>query len=113
MMKTADGLMEESPWYYHGLDGPTFKNYTVSGIEVREYPAQLWVSTDIEGTQFDVAQNKGFDLLFGYISGENEGKVTIDMTTPVLTFVQPGEGPNCASCLQYHSLFLMSIKHQM
>lgn len=97
-MKTAERA-EESPWYYHGLDGPAFTNYTVSDgtIEIREYPAQQWVSTDIEGTQFDVAQNKGFDMLFDYISGENEGKVTIDMTTPVLTFVQPGEGPNCAS----------------
>lgn len=88
---------ESSPWYYHGLDGPAFTNYTVSGIQVREYPAQQWVSTDIEGTQFDIAQNKGFELLFDYISGENEEKIEIDMTTPVLTFVQPGDGPNCAS----------------
>ena len=88
---------ESSPWYYHGLDGPAFTNYTVSGIQVREYPAQQWVSADIEGTQFDIAQNKGFELLFDYISGENEEKIEIDMTTPVLTFVQPGDGPNCAS----------------
>ena len=97
-IRKADGSKaEDSPWYYHGLDGPSFTNYTVSGLEIREYPAQLWVSVDVEGTQFDVAQNKGFDILFDYISGENEGSVTIDMTTPVLTFVQPGDGPNCAS----------------
>ena len=55
------------------------------------------IETYFEGTQFDIAQNKGFEILFDYISGENEEKIEIDMTTPVLTFVQPGDGPNCAS----------------
>jgi len=85
----------ETPWYYHGLDGPTFKNSTYGDVQTRQYPSYLWASTDVDGTQFDVAQNIGFERLFDYISGQNADNITIDMTTPVLTYVQPGQGPNC------------------
>lgn len=35
--------------------------------------------------------------LFGYISGGNAANAKIDMTAPVLTKVEPGQGPTCES----------------
>ena len=35
--------------------------------------------------------------LFKYISGENEQNTRIDMTSPVKTYVQAGQGPYCKS----------------
>ena len=87
-----------SPWYYHGLDGPVFKNTTVdNNVQLRNYEANLWASTIIEGNQLNIAENIGFQRLFDYISGENELGESIPMTTPVLTHVKPGSGPNCNS----------------
>ena len=86
----------DSPWYYHGLDGPVFSNTTVDNdVQVRAYEANLWASTIVLGSQLNVAENIGFERLFAYISGANELNTTISMTTPVLTHVQPGLGPNC------------------
>lgn len=88
----------ESPWYYHGLDGPEFTNSTVdNGVEVRAYGSNLWASTNVEGNQLNVALNVGFERLFAYISGANALNTSIPMTTPVLAYVQPGAGPNCNS----------------
>lgn len=44
----------ENPWYCHNLDCPSFtemKNITDNGeiVEIRHYPAQLWVSTEFDG----------------------------------------------------------------
>ena len=41
--------------------------------------------------------NEGFNRLFDYISGANVQNIAIEMTTPVLTYVEPGAGPNCNS----------------
>ena len=71
--------------------------------QTRQYPTYLWASTDVEGTEFNVAQNTGFDRLFDYISGENEDNVAIDMTTPVLTYVQPGQ-----ACIPSYAPFFSS-----
>ena len=98
ILSIQGSIASSPPWYYHGLDGPIFKNTTVDNdIQVRDYQAALWASTVVEGTQLNVAENVGFQRLFDYISGENELGIPIDMTTPVLTHVKPGSGPNCNS----------------
>lgn len=38
-----------------------------------------------------------FMKLFDYISGGNSAKAKIPMTAPVLTKIEPGQGPNCES----------------
>lgn len=35
--------------------------------------------------------------LFDYISGGNSAKTKIPMTAPVVTKIEPGQGPNCES----------------
>jgi len=47
------------------------------------------------GTDLTDAMNEGFNRLFDYISGANSESIAIEMTTPVLTYVEPGAGPNC------------------
>lgn len=86
-----------APWYYHDLEGPKFANTTIETVQVRNYAADLWANTIIESNDIKEAGSIGFNRLFDYISGANADKITIEMTTPVLTTVQPGAGPNCNS----------------
>ena len=62
-------------------------NYKVLGesgrIELREYDELIVVETDVNAA-YDEAGKIAFKRLFGYISGENEVKTKIAMTTPVL-----------------------------
>ncbi len=85
----------DAPWFCHGINCPQFTNSSVDGIEVREYKANLWTSTQVEGISLDDAMETGFQRLFDYISGANEDTKSVDMTAPVLTEVSPGAGPNC------------------
>ena len=86
----------DAPWFYHGLDGPIYTNKTVdNNVETRNYESGLWASTIVNGTNINEANNIAFDRLFAYISGANDQKVAIDMTTPVLNYIQPPAGPNC------------------
>ncbi len=85
-----------APWYYHGLDGPIFTGTIVdNNVTARNYESGLWASTDVLGTNINEANNIAFNRLFDYISGANDQKITIDMTTPVLNYIQPPAGPNC------------------
>ena len=87
-----------APWFYHGLDGPIYTQKSVDNeVEVRTVQGALWSSTDILSTNINDAGDEGFSILFDYISGANSESMTIDMTTPVLIKVQPGQGPNCNS----------------
>jgi hypothetical protein len=43
------------------------------------------------------AMQGSFMKLFGYISGANSKQAKIPMTSPVLTKIEPGSGPNCES----------------
>jgi hypothetical protein len=49
-------------------------------IEVRHYDNMVLVSADMSGD----GRNSAFRKLFRYISGKNEGAITIPMTAPVL-----------------------------
>jgi hypothetical protein len=78
----------EAPWFCHGIDCPAFTNSTSSGgVEERNYESNLWASTDIKGVDLDSAIDTGFQRLFDYISGANEGSTKVDMTAPVLVKV--------------------------
>ena len=49
--------------------------------------------------------------LFKYISGSNEGKSKIDMTSPVTVQTSPGQGPACES--DFLVSFFLPYKHQV
>lgn len=94
---------QSTPWFYHGLEGPGFKEVATEGnYSVRVYGATSWVATTISGKGMEKAGNEGFMRLFRYISGENERKQKIEMTVPVLVTVTPAQGPFCEDNFTYH-----------
>ena len=84
-LRSGDG---DEPWFCHGIDCPSYSNTTTDSIEVRSYSTELWSSTDVYGVSLDDAMDTGFNRLFNYISGANEGSVAIPMTAPVLVKVR-------------------------
>ena len=89
-LRSGDG---DEPWFCHGIDCPSYSNTTTDSIEVRSYSTELWSSTDVYGVSLDDAMDTGFNRLFNYISGANEGSVAIPMTAPVKVTLTPGDGP--------------------
>jgi len=67
--------------------------YTVlehrEGYEVRQYNGYLLAETEVRGP-YKESLNQGFRILFDFISGNNEGKIPIEMTAPVLQEAKPG-----------------------
>ena len=53
-----------------------------SNFELRDYPPQIIAETEVEGSLED-AGDKAFKKLFDYISGENQSRENISMTSPV------------------------------
>lgn len=89
---------KSSPWFCHDLDCPSFTVVERNDdYEVREYSKGKWASTKIEGYLYAASVVQGFKRLFDYISGENEPGVKINMTAPVMTKVEHGDGPFCKS----------------
>jgi hypothetical protein len=88
-----------APAFCKGLDCPKFTvvKQLGDGVELRRYEPGSWVSTSGTGMQKDSAMRGSFMKLFDYISGGNSGKTKIPMTGPVLTKIEPGQGPNCES----------------
>eukprot|EP00095_Tigriopus_kingsejongensis_P008118 snap_masked-scaffold184_size276635-processed-gene-1.15 protein:Tk08118 transcript:snap_masked-scaffold184_size276635-processed-gene-1.15-mRNA-1 annotation:"PREDICTED: uncharacterized protein LOC100902024" len=79
--------------------------------EVRDYPARKWVSTDnLAMNVHGEASRDTFYRLFDYIDGQNADEITIDMTSPVTTFITPGAGPNCES--EFTMSFYIPAIHQ-
>ncbi|KAI8465467.1 MAG: regulatory factor, effector binding domain-containing protein [Monoraphidium minutum] len=64
-------------------------------IELRKYEPASWVSTTVKATDIDRAMSGSFMKLFNYISGTNAASAKVEMTSPVLTKVEPGAGPFC------------------
>ncbi len=52
-------------------------------IEIRRYPAIIQAEVVVEGKHYQSAIEKGFDVLAGYIFGNNISRQKIEMTTPV------------------------------
>lgn len=74
VMFGGDGMAYESP---------TYRVVERFGeIEIREYEPYLVAETTVDGG-LEGAGNRGFRILAKYIFGENEGRRTIAMTTPV------------------------------
>lgn len=99
----ADGIITaavdkwEAPKFCHGIECPEFKTLEkTKGYEERQYFSKDWTSTTITDLDLDKATSTGFMRLFHYIQGENESSQKIDMTAPVITKIQPGQGPVCA-----------------
>ena len=85
----------DAPWFCHGIDCPA---YTViaekDGYEIRNYNASKWVATTVTGTNWNIATESGFQLLFDYISGQNSASEKVPMTAPVAVQVLPGKEPS-------------------
>merc|ERR1711893_328185 len=64
--------------------------------ELRSYKAGQWVSTQIEDIDYPES-NPMFMRLFRYIDGANDREEKVEMTSPVITRIIPGSGPNCKS----------------
>eukprot|EP00199_Chlamydomonas_sp_CCMP681_P005748 CAMPEP_0119102292 /NCGR_PEP_ID=MMETSP1180-20130426/1079_1 /TAXON_ID=3052 ORGANISM="Chlamydomonas cf sp, Strain CCMP681" /NCGR_SAMPLE_ID=MMETSP1180 /ASSEMBLY_ACC=CAM_ASM_000741 /LENGTH=226 /DNA_ID=CAMNT_0007086547 /DNA_START=24 /DNA_END=704 /DNA_ORIENTATION=- len=86
-----------APWFCHDIDCPAYNVSQVVGteIELRSYPAGLWISTNVSGVSYTKATSTGFLRLFEYISGANEHGTKIAMTAPVRNRLVPGPGPFC------------------
>jgi hypothetical protein len=52
-------------------------------IEIRQYPAYIQAEVVIDDEQYKSAIEKGFNVLSGYIFGNNVSKQKIEMTSPV------------------------------
>ncbi len=52
-------------------------------IEIRRYPAYIQAEVVIDEKQYKSAIEKGFNVLAGYIFGNNVSKQKIEMTSPV------------------------------
>ncbi len=52
-------------------------------IEVRQYPAYIQAEVAVDEKNYKSAIEKGFNILAGYIFGNNISRQTIEMTTPV------------------------------
>jgi len=60
------------------------------GYEIREYAGYLVAETTVAGP-WKEALNEGFRRLFSYISGNNEGRIKVAMTAPVLQEARTGD----------------------
>ncbi|KAL3853409.1 hypothetical protein ACJMK2_016949 [Sinanodonta woodiana] len=80
-------------------------------VEERNYESAMWVSTTVQGMDYEKAVTTGFWRLFKYIGGENDQGCKIEMTAPVATKIIPGAGPNCENT--FIVSFYVPPEHQM
>lgn len=88
-----------APDFCKGLECPQFTVVKTlpGGIELRRYEPASWASVTSKAMDMDAAMRTSFMKLFSYISGSNAASKRIDMTAPVTTKVEPGQGPACES----------------
>jgi hypothetical protein len=67
------GAIEEAVYKVIDADGK---------FEIRDYTTHILAETVVEG-DFEEAGNKAFNVLFGYISGDNRSREKLAMTAPV------------------------------
>lgn len=101
----------DGPKFCNGLDCPRFTVLAEKeGYEVRKYETSKWVGTTITSSDWHSSTQVGFDRLFKYISGENQGNIKVPMAAPVATKIQPGVGPGGVS--NYTILFFVPFEYQ-
>ena len=54
-------------------------------FEIRQYPSYIQAEVAVDANQYKSAIERGFNVLAGYIFGNNVSKQKIDMTVPVQT----------------------------
>lgn len=75
----------------HAIEEPGYRVVSKTEVlEVREYEPYLVAEVFHQGTR-DEADDVGFRLLFGYISGKNAGERKIEMTAPVTSEAKPSK----------------------
>ena len=80
---TYTGWKMTSRTAYESAEYSVIENH--GNIEIREYPDLMMATTGMRSSQ---GNDGSFGRLFRYISGGNEGKQKVAMTTPV--FMEPG-----------------------
>ncbi|KAL3150622.1 hypothetical protein ABBQ32_000428 [Trebouxia sp. C0010 RCD-2024] len=111
VLQPATTTETHKPWFCHNLDCPTYDlvNRT-DAYETRKYQPGRWVSTHAQGLAYHPSVAVGFQRLFKYISGDNDGKKKIEMTSPVTVQTTPGQGPACTS--DFLVSFFLPYKYQ-
>ena len=78
-------------------------------LEVRKYPATKWVCTTVKSStqNLDQVRSSMFWKLFNYISGENEPKQKVEMTSPVTMDFQSSQKierttPDCEISMRFY-----------
>ncbi|XP_053406343.1 heme-binding protein 2-like [Mercenaria mercenaria] len=100
------------PFFCHDLDCP---RYTVletnDKFEVRKYEASMWVASETVAFYYTKRESDAmFFKLFHYISGNNSMNMKIAMTTPVITEVLHGPGPDCESNFTMHFMMPYALQ---
>jgi hypothetical protein len=67
------------------------KKWDEENVELRQYPAQKWVSTKSISSSIDEISSSSFWKLFNYIRGKNAANKKIPMTKPVCFTSNPNE----------------------
>ena len=94
LLSVVNIVLGDNPWYCHDLDCPPYtalKNITENGqtIEIRNYPAQLWVSTTIENEEFSLSPSTQMVYYFLVRGGDrytNYVSISLTLCTLQLTF---------------------------
>ena len=82
------------PWYCHDLDCPIFsnpQNLSIEGqtVEIKIYESALYVSNMVNNSELNDAIYNGFWKDYDYMLGRNKDYQVINMTCPVLNYIQP------------------------
>lgn len=87
----CEGKGYEEPLNCKKLECPSYEVIdSQKEYEIRSYKNALWMSTPIiNSTSYKDGSNRGFDILFAYIQGNNRQAAKINMTAPVLVDINP------------------------